>query len=100
MSTSNESYREMDTIPPHVRHQARDGVKCPPEVKWSGDGEVPPIGALIRLRINSIGPARVTRYAVHHGWLGVIAAPLNPPSWWLKQNARGSSALAFGAEIE
>lgn len=97
---SEGNYTEHDTIPPHVRHQAQDGVAIPPEVKWSGRGEVPPIGARIRIRINNIGPGTVVGYATHHGWLGVRAMPHNPPEWYVRQNGRDHAALTYGAELD
>lgn len=73
-----------------------------PLPKWSGAKPPPAIGDQITIAINSIGPAIVTSYATYEGWLGVMAYPLNPPEWWVKQNGTPSpdnASLVFGVEI-
>lgn len=88
----------LGAVPPFTRDLASKD-----EVKWSAKFGVPAIGSEITIRINGIGRAKVTGYAVLEGYLGVMAVPLDPPPWWLQQNGKPTErrpALVFGAEIQ
>lgn len=72
-----------------------------PAGKWSGKF-IPEVGDIIKARVNRIGLCRVLGYFVECGWVGVVAKPLDPPEWYVRQNGDkfdGTCGL-FGSEIE
>ena len=94
-------FQRHDTVPGFVRHVPGSETTAD-ALKWSAPFDPPAVGTTIRLKINAIGLAKVTGYATLDGWLGVMAAPLAPPDWWVKQNGPASpvnDGLVFGAEI-
>ncbi|VTU32011.1 hypothetical protein H4CHR_02924 [Variovorax sp. PBS-H4] len=98
------NFQRLDTLPPFVHMTAEDARagKTTDLLMWSAPFDPPAIGDTIRIRINAIGLAKVTAYASMDGYLGVMAAPIDPPDWWIKQNGKPSptnDGLCFGAEI-
>lgn len=78
-------------------------MECSDLPKWSGKDPVPAIGQTIYVRVNRIGAAKVVGYAIDCGYLGVLAYPLDPPEWWVRQNGPSSpenAPLVFGAELQ
>lgn len=76
-------------------------------MKWSGKGHIPAIGTEVNVRLNGLGRAVVKGHFVEHGWVGLLVDFLDPPAWWLKQNASEIADAngqllghVFGAEIE
>ena len=69
------------------------------ELQWSGTNPPPAIGMTIKAEINGIGLCKVTGYFADGGYLGVLAKPLNPPAWYVKQNGKDAIGHFFGAEI-
>ena len=70
-------------------------------VKWSADvGEIPKIGARVKIRMSHLGPGTVVGYFVEHGWLGVKVRLDVPPDWHKEQHPGDPHALVFGAELE
>ena len=47
---------------------------------------LPEVGTVVRARINNIGECEVLGYFVDQGFLGIVALPLRPPSWYVAQN--------------
>ncbi|MBR2426873.1 MAG: hypothetical protein IKB16_09055 [Lentisphaeria bacterium] len=70
-----------------------------PTGKWSGKN-IPKIGDTISAKINNLGKCYVLGYLLQDEWISVIAKPLNPPEWFIKQNGKSALATLFGAEIE
>lgn len=66
---------------------------------WSGTMDPPKVGDVIRIKINNIGQAEVVGYGVADCWLGVMAKPMNPPAWYVKQNGGNIASIVYGAEI-
>ena len=97
-------YRQMDVVPAHICYLAKQDTptaEIPTDIKWSNlTMDVPPIGAIVHVRFNGIKAARVERYFVEHGFLGLLVKPLAPPEWFVKQNGRGSTCHVFGTEVD
>jgi hypothetical protein len=88
----------LHSVPAHTTDMERSDLP-----KWSGKDPVPAIGQSIHVRINRIGTAKVVGYAIDCGYLGVLAYPLDPPEWWVRQNGPSTpenAALVFGAELQ
>jgi hypothetical protein len=98
------TYREMTSVPTHVTYLAKANTpthQMPTDIKWSNTTmPVPPIGELVHVAINSIGAARVEKYFVEHGFLGLLVKPLAPPAWYVAQNGRTATCHVYGAEID
>ncbi|WP_240650058.1 hypothetical protein [Variovorax atrisoli] len=93
----NIDFERHETVPAYTRN-----LTSKDRIKWSGEFEVPVIGADILIRFDGIGRAKVVGYATHGGYLGVMSVPCTPPDWWIRQNGPptpDNAALAFGAEI-
>ena len=69
-----------------------------PTGKWSGKA-IPKIGDTITAKINNIGKCYVLGYLLQDEWISIIAKPLNPPEWFIKQNGKSALVTLFGAEI-
>lgn len=54
----------------------------------------------ITARVNNIGECRVMGWFMEEGWVGIIALPMNPPEWFVRQNGDNAVCGLFGAEIE
>lgn len=68
---------------------------------WSGGNmPVPAIGDIVKARINRIGAVEIVSYFCEDGWLGVLARPLNPPEWYIRQNGRDATCHLFGCEVD
>lgn len=97
-------YKEMNEIPTHITYQAKQDTpiaEIPTELKWSSlTMPVPAVGTVVHVRINRIGFARVERYFIEDGFLGLLVLPLAPPEWYVKQNGRSTPAHVFGTEID
>ena len=70
-----------------------------PAGKWSGK-TIPEIGDTITAKINNLGKCYVLGYLLQDEWISIIAKPLNPPEWFIKQNGKSALVTLFGAEIE
>ena len=73
-------------------------------IKWSGKGEPPAIGSVVKIKMNGLGEGLVKGYFVQDNWLGVLVELSDPPDWWKKQNAKfiakgDSLSHIFGAEL-
>lgn len=66
---------------------------------WSAKFAPPAVGEVVVIRINAIGNAVVEGYCLAYGFLGVMAKPLDPPEWYVKQNGGNVAGCVFGAEI-
>lgn len=68
--------------------------------------ELPALGDEVEITMNRIGRAHVAGYFYEEGFLGIIARPVNPPAWWIKQHAENKKspvqnyACVFGAEFK
>ena len=70
-----------------------------PAGKWSGKA-IPKIDDTISAKINNLGKCYVLGYFLQSEWISVIAKPLNPPEWFIKQNGKSALVTLFGAEIK
>ncbi len=91
-------------VTPHLPlFEHRVGDELPHRVAlWTGTGEPPSYGDRVDVRVNGIGPGRVTGYAVDAGYLGVmvLADEETRPAWHKKQHPQNGSFLTFGAELQ
>jgi len=69
-----------------------------PTGKWSGE-TIPEIRDTITAKVNNLGKCYVLGYLLQDKWISVIAKPLNPPEWFIKQNGKSALVTLFGAEI-
>jgi len=97
----SEELKFYKVVPAYVKYVANNEEPKPEGVNlWSGDKEPPAIDSEVRIKINGIGMAKVVEYAVMEGWLGVMALPLDPPAWLLKQSGNKiAPSIVFGCEI-
>lgn len=89
----------LDTLPEWEQYTPG---KFPGEIPaWSGEQPPPAIGERVYVRMNQCGPGRVTAYAVHDGFLGVMVKldDLTRPEWHKEKDPHNESALVFGAEL-
>ena len=70
------------------------------EPQWISRKAIPAVGETINVRINSIGASVVKKYFVEHGFLGLLVQPINPPSWYIKQNGVDEPCHVYPAEVE
>jgi hypothetical protein len=54
----------------------------------------------ITAKVNNIGECRVMGWFKEDGWVGIIALPLNPTEWYVRQNGENNVCGLFGAEIK
>lgn len=92
-------YLVCDALPAFERYSGAESAQGEVAL-WSGDGQPPGVGECVNVRINGIGPAKVERYFIQDGFLGVLATPLQPPEWYVKQNGYNVAAHVFGAEMD
>lgn len=57
------------------------------KLAWGSDKAIPAVGSEVNVAINGIGRSKVLKYFVEYGFIGLLVQPLNPPTWYLKQNA-------------
>jgi len=62
-------------------------------LQWVANKPLPAVDSEVTVKINGIGRSKVVKYFVEHGFVGLIVQPLNPPTWYKKQNACTNSAL-------
>lgn len=94
-------FQEHDAVPDYET-AIWDGTtftNAPGVTKWSGTEPPPAIGSEIVVTINNCGPAVVTGYFTHGGFLGLRCRLLNPPAWHVKQNKGNPNGHVFGAEF-
>jgi hypothetical protein len=89
---------EPEQCPAWIGFPTRTGL--PADLKWSGPGLVPAIGARVVITMNSFGPALVKAYFHAEGYLGVICAPDQLPAWYQKQSPGVTMGHFFGRELE
>ena len=70
------------------------------DLRWSGKGAVPAIGASVHVGLNNIGPGTVESYFAEEGWLGVMVSLKNPPEWYIRQNGADAHAHIYGSEMD
>lgn len=99
MQQSTIKYQEYSALPA-FRHSTPDEKPVAGDsLLWSGKADVPALGSFIDIRMNQIGPAEVIGYFSDAGWLGVLAKPLSPPEWFIRQEGYNRTCHVFGAEI-
>lgn len=101
----NASYQEFRSSPPSYVHLSPEEVTsatpAPSQIKWCGRRMfLPAIDAMVHVRINRIGLAKVTGYFTEGGYLGLLAKPIKPPKWYVKQNGADAECHVFGTEID
>lgn len=69
------------------------------KLQWVSNKPIPAVGTEINVAINSIGKAKVLKYFVEHGFIGLLVQPLNPPEWYIRQNNEGEPCHVFPAEV-
>ena len=69
------------------------------KLQWVSTKPIPAVGTEINVAINSIGKAKVLKYFVEHGFIGLLVQPLNPPTWYAKQNGEDEPCHVFPAEV-
>lgn len=85
-----------DQCPPWVGFPTRAGL--PADLRWSGSGVVPAIGARVHIYMSSYGPAEVKAYFHAEGYAGVICQPDQMPA---RLQAYGVTlGHFFGRELE
>lgn len=57
------------------------------EFAWSGPAVLPAVGEVVQVYMNDFGKAEVVGFFISYQFVGFLARPLNPPAWFLKQNA-------------
>ena len=67
-------------------------------LQWVANKPLPAVGTEITVKMNGIGRSKVLRYYVEHGFIGLIVQPLNPPTWYIKQNGADEDCNTFPAE--
>ena len=70
-----------------------------PDGKWSNTF-IPQIGETVKAKCNDIGKCKVLGYMQEAGWNAIVAKPLKPPKWFVKQNGKYAFVMLFGAEFE
>ena len=75
------------------------GSESMPDGQWSNTF-IPKVGGFVMARINNIGKCRVLGFFERDGRVGVIAKPVKPPKWFVRQNGAHALCCLFGAEIE
>ena len=56
------------------------------KLQWVSTKPIPAVGSEVNVKINGIGHSKVLKYFVEHGFIGLLVQPLNPPTWYAKQN--------------
>jgi hypothetical protein len=68
------------------------------KLQWITNKPIPAVGSEVTVKINGIGRSKVLRYFVEHGFIGLLVQPLNPPTWYIKQNGADDPCHVFPAE--
>ena len=68
------------------------------ELQWVANKPLPAVGSEVEVKINGIGRSKVLKYFVAHGFIGLLVQPLNPPTWYAKQNG-DDPCHVFPAEV-
>lgn len=87
-----------EQCPQWVGHPTRENF--PAGLSWSGDSEVPAIGARVHIYMNDFGPATVRAYFHAEGFLGVLCAPDTMPAWLRESSPSVTMGHFFGRELE
>ena len=69
------------------------------KLQWVSTKPIPAIGSEVNVTINGIGRSKVLKYFVEHGFIGLLVQPLNPPTWYAKQNGADEPCHVFPAEV-
>lgn len=91
-------------------------MRIQPNMKWSGRGAIPAVGAIVKVTMNNLGWARVMGYYLttdeaktevangREGYIWLVVDFLNPPPYWVEQCKRdgevGRYGLIYGAETK
>lgn len=70
------------------------------KLAWVSTKAIPKIGTKLNVKINGIGESIVKKYFVEYGFIGMLVTPLNPPTWYIKQNGEGADCHVYPAEVE
>ena len=87
------------TTLPDWQHSGSDGHKA----TWSGTAAPPSVGATVPTYLNEIGEIKITGYTTIEGYLGVVAVPLTPPDWYLKnceEEGTDTEGVWFGLDLD
>lgn len=57
------------------------------EMRWSGRMPIPPIGAIVNVTMNGIGPSRVEGFFESCGFVGLMIKPQKPPKYYRQNTA-------------
>jgi hypothetical protein len=87
-----------EQCPQWVGYPTRENF--PAGLVWSGDGELPAIGARVHIYMNDFGPAEVRAYFHAEGFLGVLCAPDTMPAWLRESSPNVTTGHFFGRELE
>ena len=68
------------------------------KLAWGSNKSIPAVGSEVNVAINGIGRSKVLKYFVEYGFIGLLVQPLNPPTWYLKQNGADEPCHVFPAE--
>lgn len=97
------SYELIDKVPEYeapIWNEENNGIlNKGGKALWSAEFAPPAVGDEIIIKINAIGKARVKGYCLVDGFLGVMARPIDPPEWFVKQNVGNVDSCCFGVEI-
>ena len=69
------------------------------KLQWVSTKPIPAIGSEVNVTINGIGRSKELKYFVEHGFIGLLVHPLNPPTWYAKQNGADEPCHVFPAEV-
>tara|TARA_B100000287_G_C20241761_1_gene626361 strand:- start:250 stop:612 length:363 start_codon:yes stop_codon:yes gene_type:complete len=69
------------------------------KLQWVSTKPIPAVGSEVNVAINGIGRSKVLKYFVEHGFIGLLVQPLNPPTWYAKQNGADEPCHVFPAEV-
>jgi len=68
------------------------------KLAWISDKQIPTVDSEVNVKINGIGRSKVLKYFVEHGFIGLLVQPLNPPTWYIKQNGANEPCHVYPAE--
>jgi hypothetical protein len=68
------------------------------KLAWISTKPIPTVGSEVNVKINGIGRSKVLKYFVEHGFIGLLVQPLNPPTWYIKQNGANEPCHVYPAE--
>ena len=67
-------------------------------LQWVANKPLPAVDSEVTVKVNGIGRSKVLKYFVEHGFIGLLVQPLNPPTWYAKQNGEDEPCHVFPAE--